>query len=162
MNTPQILLWSFPIGLSLHVFEEFGFPGGFRQWIKTYNPRKLKSNTIYFIENAAGILAVSIIALKANDILGYRIYLYCVAGMAGNAASHIRGTIKRSNIVPALFPACYCSCPSSLSAIGIFLAQAKWIWLPPQFAFVSAFSLDSIFLVWILEKRIARKYDHDA
>lgn len=77
MNMSQILLWFFPIGLSRHVFEEFGFPGGLRQWIKTYNPRKLKSSTYYFIENKAGIMAVCIIALKANDILGYRIYFYC-------------------------------------------------------------------------------------
>jgi hypothetical protein len=125
MNTAQILLWSFPIGLSLHVFEEFGFPGGFRQWIKTYNPRKLKSNTIYFIENAAGIVAVCIIALKANDILGYRIYLYCVAGMAGNAASHLRGTIQKKQYCPGTVSSVLLLLPLFVISYWYFLGAGK-------------------------------------
>ena len=50
-----ILLWSLPIALSLHVFEEFAFPGGLKQWIKDYKPRKPRSDFYYFIVNAAAI-----------------------------------------------------------------------------------------------------------
>src|SRR5262245_51014131 len=95
-----LLLWSLPIALSLHVFEEFALPGGFRQWIKTYQPGKLKSDFYYFIVNTVGIVAAIIIALKANDVLGFRIYLYSVAVMAGNAATHIRETIQRKRYCP--------------------------------------------------------------
>jgi len=95
-----MLLWSFPIALSLHVFEEFAFPGGLRQWIRAYKPRKPKSDFYYFVVNAAAIAAAFIIALKASGISGNRIYLYFVAAMAGNAASHIRGTIQNRQYCP--------------------------------------------------------------
>jgi hypothetical protein len=90
----DVLLWALPVGLSLHVFEEFAVPGGFSQWINANSPRKPKSNFYYFLVNALGIVAAIIIALKAKDILGFRLYLYAVAIMAGNAATHIRGTIR--------------------------------------------------------------------
>ncbi len=125
MNMSQILLWSFPIGLSLHVFEEFGFPGGFRQWIKAYNPRKLKSNIFYFIENAVGILVVCIIALKATDILGYRIYLYCVAVMAGNAASHMLGTIQKKRYCPGTVSGVLLLLPLFVISYWYFLGTGK-------------------------------------
>ena len=125
MNTSQILLWSFPIGLSLHVFEEFGFPGGFRQWIKTCNPKKVKSNIYYFIENAAGIVGLCIVALKASDILGYRIYLYCVAVMAGNAASHIRGTIQKKQYCPGTVSGVLLLLPLFVISYWHFLAAGK-------------------------------------
>jgi hypothetical protein len=102
MNTSQLLLWSFPIAVGLHAFEEFGFPGGLKQWIKTYKPRKPKTNSYYFIVNAAGIVGAFIIALRASDILGFRIYLHFVAIMAGNAASHICGTIQMKRYCPGI------------------------------------------------------------
>jgi hypothetical protein len=95
-----ILLWSLPIALGLHVFEEFAFPGGFSQWIGACSPRQPKSNLYYFMVNALGIGAAIIIALKANDTLGFRIFLYSIALMAGNAASHIRGTIRKKQYCP--------------------------------------------------------------
>src|SRR6476619_4239631 len=99
-RTTLLLLWSFPIALSLHVFEEFAFPGGLKNWIKDHKPRKLRSDFYYFIVNAAAIVGVIIIALKATDRLGFGIFLYCVAIMGGNSASHIRGTIQKRQYCP--------------------------------------------------------------
>jgi len=48
------------------------------------------------------LLCAFIIALTASDVLGFRIYLYFVAIMAGNAASHIRGTIQMRQYCPGL------------------------------------------------------------
>src|SRR5436309_2734531 len=95
-----ILLWSLPIALSLHVFEEFAFPGGFRQWIKASSPRQPKSGFYYFIVNACGIVAAAVIAWKASGILGFRLYLYAVAIMGANAATHLRGTIQQRKYCP--------------------------------------------------------------
>jgi hypothetical protein len=95
------LLWSLPIALSLHVVEEFAFPGGLKQWIQAYRPKKPKSNRYYFAVNAVGIGATCIIALTANDFPGgLRVYLYFAALMAGNALSHIRGTIQARRYCP--------------------------------------------------------------
>jgi hypothetical protein len=102
MSDPNILilLWTLPIALSLHVFEEFAFPGGFARWIRACSPRKAKSSLYYFLVNAAGILAAIIIALTASGIYGYRLYLYCAALMGGNAATHLRGTFQAKKYCP--------------------------------------------------------------
>jgi hypothetical protein len=95
-----ILLWALPIALSLHVFEEFAFPGGFSRWIRACSSRQPKSEFYYFIVNAVGIVAATLIALMATDILGYRMCLYAVAFIGGNAATHIRGTIQKKRYCP--------------------------------------------------------------
>src|SRR5438552_1033139 len=95
-----ILLWSFPIALSLHVFEEFACPGGFKRWIEVHKPRKPRSDLYYFLVNAAAIAGAVIIALTASGVLGFCIYLYSVALMAGNASSHVCGTIQEKQYCP--------------------------------------------------------------
>ena len=95
-----ILFLALPITLSLHVFEEFAFPGGLMQWIKAYKPRKPKNGIHYFIVNAAAIVGAFILALAPRGIFDFRIYLYFVAVMAANAASHILGTIQKRQYCP--------------------------------------------------------------
>ncbi|HUI08359.1 MAG TPA: HXXEE domain-containing protein [Verrucomicrobiae bacterium] len=99
-RTAVILLWFLPIALSLHVFEEFAFPGGLKQWIKHYKPEKPKSSFYYFIVNALGLVWAFFIAFKVTGIPTFRIYLYFVAIMGANAASHIRGTIQKKRYCP--------------------------------------------------------------
>lgn len=96
----SILLWLLPIALTLHVTEEFFFPGGFREWIRACKPRRLMSNRYYVIINAVAIIATVIIALVARGIVGYMMYLYAVALMVGNAATHIRGTLQTKRYCP--------------------------------------------------------------
>jgi hypothetical protein len=95
-----ILLWSLPIAISLHVFEEFAFPGGLNRWIAVYKPGRPKNNFYYFIVNAAAIVATFILASRVSGVTGIRIYLGFVAVMAANAASHIRGTIQAKKYCP--------------------------------------------------------------
>ena len=120
-----ILLWSLPIALSLHVFEEFVFPGGFSQWISASSPRKQKSDFYYFIVNASGIVAVAIIALKASDILGFRLYLYSAAFMGGNAATHIRGTIQKKKYCPGTVTGGLLLLPLCAIAYWYFVSAGK-------------------------------------
>jgi len=96
----QILLWAFPIALSVHVFEEFAYPGGFIEWVKSNKPRRLKSTIYYVSINAAAILGAAVIALRAADIVGYSLFLYSMALMGGNAATHIRGSIQKRQYCP--------------------------------------------------------------
>src|SRR5208337_2485070 len=100
-------------------------PGGFRQWIKTSNPRQLKSNIIYFSENVVGIVGACIIALKASDILGYRTYLYFVAFMAGNAASHICSTIQKRQYCPGTVSSVLLLLPLFVISFWYFLGAGK-------------------------------------
>ncbi len=132
-----ILLWSLPIAISLHVFEEFAFPGGLREWIKAYKPKRLKSNFYYFIVNAAAIVVASIIALTANGSLGFRLFLYSVALMGGNGASHIRGAIQKKQYCPGTISACVLLLPLLVVSCWYFL-KAGLVGLPRAVVFVGA------------------------
>lgn len=102
MSDPNILilLWALPIALSLHVFEEFVWPGGFASWIRAQSARKARSGFYYFLVNAAGIAVAIIIALTASNIHGFRLYLYSTAFMGGNAVTHLRGTFRTKKYCP--------------------------------------------------------------
>jgi len=95
-----LILWLLPIALSVHVFEEFAYPGGSRDWIRIYKPNKPRANWYYVLANGPIILGAIIVALKANDMLGYRIYLFLVDVMGANAVSHIRGSFQQKQYCP--------------------------------------------------------------
>ncbi len=73
MGNVSIILWALPVAVSLHVTEEFAFPGGFIQWITLHKPRRLKSTFYYVGVNAAAIVAGVIIALVARGIISWSI-----------------------------------------------------------------------------------------
>ena len=102
-NQITILLWSLPVAISLHVFEEFAFPGGLKQWIRTYRPRKPKGNWYYVAINAFAIVLAALLAWTARDYPGsLRGYLYFAALVAGNGAAHIRGTLQTRRYCPGI------------------------------------------------------------
>lgn len=104
----NLLLWALPIALSLHVFEEFIFPGGLMQWMRAYKPNP-KSGFYIFVENAAAIVVTLVLALRPTHI-GLRIYAAIVAIMAANSVSHIVGTIQKRRY-----------CPGTVSSIALLL-----------------------------------------
>jgi len=120
-----VLLWIFPIALSLHVFEEFAFPGGFKRWINVYKPRKLRSDFYYFAVNAAAIAGAVLIALIARRAVGLAVYLYSVALMAGNAASHLRGTIREKHYCPGTISGCLLLLPLLFVSCWYLLSASK-------------------------------------
>jgi hypothetical protein len=52
----QWLSWALPIAAAAHVFEEFVFPGGFKEWYGRYRPETIHSFTPTFavVIRAAG------------------------------------------------------------------------------------------------------------
>ena len=115
-KTTIIFLWLLPAVTSLHVFEEFVFPGGLKTWIKLYKPRKPKSNQYYFVANASIILGAFIIAMKANDMLGFRIYLFLIGVLGWNALTHIRGTLQKRQYCPGVISGCLLTFPLMLAS----------------------------------------------
>jgi hypothetical protein len=94
-KTAVIFLWLLPALTSLHVFEKFSFPCGLKRWITSNKPQKPKSNFYYFIANASIIIGAFVIALKATDNFGYKIYLFIIGVLGWNALTHFRGTIQK-------------------------------------------------------------------
>ncbi len=125
MNTNIVLLlWLLPVALSLHVFEEFGFPGGLRTWIRTYKPAKPKGTWYYVLANAPIIIGSIIVAIKANDVLGYRIYLFLVDVMGANAVSHIRGSFQKKQYCPGTVSGSMLLLPLMVLANVYFVANS--------------------------------------
>ena len=120
-----ILLWFLPIALSLHVLEEFAYPGGLRQWIRAYKPGKSKSTLYYVIANASILIGAYIIAFRAVDILGFRIYLALVAIVGSNGISHIRGTLQKKQFCPGVISSTLLFLPLTLLSFYYFLAKEK-------------------------------------
>jgi hypothetical protein len=120
-----ILLWFLPLALSLHVIEEFAYPGGLRQWIRAYKPGRPKSTLYYFIANASILIGAYIIAFRAVDIFGFRIYLALVAIVGSNGISHIRGTLQKKQFCPGVFSSMVLYLPLTVLSFYYFLAQGK-------------------------------------
>lgn len=96
----QLLLWALPVFLSIHVVEEFGYPGGFIQWMAAHNPRRIKSTWYYIAINSAGIVVGILIALTAKDAVGYCIFVFTVTFMATNGLSHLIAAIQEKRYCP--------------------------------------------------------------
>ncbi len=120
-----LLLWLFPVAISLHVFEEFALPGGLKQWIQEYKPRKARSDFYYFIINAAAIVGATILAWRASGTLGFCIYLNSVAIMAGNAASHMLVTFQRKQYCPGSISGGLLLVPLCMASNWYFLREHK-------------------------------------
>ena len=97
-----MVLWARPVALSIHVVEEFAIPGGFVRWIERYNQRRLKRARYYVAVNAAAIALSVALAFWAKEPVGYWVFLYSVALMAGNAVSHVRAALQQKRCCPGM------------------------------------------------------------
>ena len=103
-----ILAYLFPIAFSLHVLEEFVFPGNGEDWFRLYRPRFAHRYTeAYFVKvNAIGFAAAALVPLGLLDyrggyslggIFGNMIF---AAAMLANAYYHVRGSIATRQYSP--------------------------------------------------------------
>ena len=106
----QSLFWALPIFTSIHVIEEFAYPGGFIRWIAKHNWQRLKPTWYYVAINAFAISAGVVLVFTAHDVVGYCIYIWFVAFMATNGLSHIIAAVQARAY-----------CPGSLTGLLLFI-----------------------------------------
>jgi hypothetical protein len=123
-STMRILLWALPVTLSLHVAEEFWFPGGLGRWISLHNHRRVKSAAYYVFVNAAAILAAVAIALLARGRVGYWLYLYSVALMGGNSVSHLSAAFRQGKYCPGSVSGGVLLIPLLILSAWVFVTQS--------------------------------------
>ena len=114
----QSLLWALPLFTALHVTEEFAYPGGFIKWMAIHNSQRLKRTWYYVAINAFAIVLGSVIALTANGIVGYCVFVWFAAFLATNALSHTIASVQ----VRAY-------CPGSVTGVLLFiplLVASSW------------------------------------
>ena len=98
------LFWG-PLGVaSLHICEEFIYPGGFAAWYRRYKPSRMASITPRFLIVVNGLL---LIACYDVGVLGPRpsgvaLWLTIMALLAANAGWHVVGAVKTHSYSPGL------------------------------------------------------------
>lgn len=124
-----ILVWLLPISFGMHVFEEFGFPGGYGEWSRTYRPQTAASMTPahFYRINLIGGAATIGVALGAFDyaggysFFGIRAWLAVLAWIAFNAVVHIRGAFESRRYCPGVVTSIALYLPLTVLGVAYFL-----------------------------------------
>ena len=119
MAIPTVFIPWLPLGaVTLHLVEEFLWPGGFGDWYRSYRPERASSVTTSFL---VGINALFVAMAAFAGILGLRPYgvaiWLVVAGIAAaNGAFHIWASVRTLAYSPGVVTGCFVYLP--LAAFG--------------------------------------------
>ena len=124
-------LWWAPLGAAtLHIGEEFVFPGGFPEWDRMYRPQIRKSITkrFHIVINALLIGFCLTVAQAAGTAQGVAAWLTLAALLLGNAIFHLVGTVKTRRYSPGLVTGLALYVPMAIVGYVHFLRtrQASW------------------------------------
>jgi hypothetical protein len=131
------LAYLFPIAFSLHVLEEFIFPGKGEDWFRLYCPRFAQRYTdAYFVKiNALGFAGAALVPLGLLDYRGG----YSIGGIFGNmifastllanAYYHVRGSFKTKQYSPGTATGVVLYLPIAIAFFAQLLrtGAANWI-----------------------------------
>lgn len=100
----HLFFWAPTVAASLHIFEEFVFPGGFLAWDRRYRPQYARSIGARFAVIANALLLVLCIQ---TGFLGARpegvaLWLAVTALLFTNALYHLRGAIAGRSYSPGV------------------------------------------------------------
>ncbi len=133
----QLLFWMPLAAASIHIFEEFVWPGGFASWYREYRPEISRSISPGFL---AGINALLLCLCAIAGVAGATprstsLFLTVVAVLAGNALFHITATIRMRRYSPGVVSGVVLYLPLALAAFPIVLHARL---ASPETAMVSA------------------------
>jgi len=100
--TSGLMVWGLFGAVCAHEFEEFVWPGGFRDWYIRYSPHVERSMTKRFLVlvNAAVPLAALIAAVFFAAPWARFLWLAVASGIAINGAWHVLATIRGRRYSP--------------------------------------------------------------
>jgi len=98
------LPWAPLCAATLHIFEEFVWPGGFSAWYRRYKPERAKSITPRFlvIINILFLILCYDAGAARSQPFGPALWLTVAALLAGNAVWHLIGAMKTRSYSPGL------------------------------------------------------------
>jgi len=99
------LAWSLLAAASLHIAEEFAFPGGFVAWYVSYIPQIRASVTPRFLVIINGILLAVCAAIGVQGVgtrYGVAAWLTVAALLFSNAIFHVLGAIQTRRYSPGI------------------------------------------------------------
>ena len=119
---PEIFYWPL-IAASLHIVEEFVFPGGFAEWDRAYRPAYKASITprLHIIMNALLLFFCLAVAAAGPTPNGVAAWLTLAALLASNAVFHVVGAIKTGRYSPGMVTGLLLYVPMALYGYARFL-----------------------------------------
>ena len=98
------LFWTPLIAASLHIIEEFVFPGHFSEWYKIYKPNIKKNITgrFLFLINAGLLILCYDVGALGSTKIGIAGWLGVMAMLAANGIWHLRGVVKTRRYSPGV------------------------------------------------------------
>ena len=129
MTIPDLwLAWSLLAAASLHIFEEFAFPGGFLAWYVSYIPEIRASVTPRFLVIINGVLLAVCLGVGVQGVrtpYGVALWLTIAAVMFSNAIFHVLGTIRTRRYSPGVITGVALYIPLPVYGFAHFLGTGQ-------------------------------------
>lgn len=109
----------------IHVLEEFVYPGGFMEFVKSFNPRVAHSVTARFavLINSLFLLLCIAGAVVAENSLAFSLSVASLLFL--NALVHLLGAVKARGYAPGVISGVLLYLPLSLYAYYLFAISGK-------------------------------------
>jgi Protein of unknown function with HXXEE motif len=146
------------IAASLHVFEEFVLPGGFRAWYASYRPTIASSLSAPYLVVVNGIMlgVCALIAIAGPSPNAAANWFIMTSILFWNAIFHVRATVRMRRYSPGVISAVLLYIP--LTVFGSFvLLQHR---LVPRIAAVACFGIGGGYHVVSLRNHQRRAQAH--
>lgn len=123
------LAWSLAGAASLHILEEFVFPGGFKSWWRAYRPETAASVSDRFLIMINLLLvafsAAVALAVQAPRGNGVAAWLALAALLFSNATFHIIGAIQSRSYSPGMITGTVLYIPIAIYGFAYFLRSGR-------------------------------------
>jgi len=142
------------IAASLHVFEEFVYPGGFREWYAGYRPEIASSLSVRYlvIVNAIMLAYCGLIAVAGPSPNGVANWFVIISILFWNAIFHIWAAVRMRRYSPGVITGIVLYIP--LAVLGSFnLLQHR---LVPWKVALGCFGIGSLYHVFSLRNHRRR------
>ena len=142
------------IAASLHVFEEFVFPGGFRIWYARYRPEIGASLTVKFlvIVNAVMLSVCALVALVGPSANGAANWFVITTILFWNAIFHLRAAVRMRSYSPGMITGAFLYIP--MAVVGsVVVLRAR---LVPWVLAVACVGVGSLYQVFSLRNHRRR------
>ena len=142
----SFIYWMPLVAAVLHIFEEFVFPGGFREWYSSYKPHIKKSISKRFlilINAGLLILCYDIGALRENNI-SVVLWLVVMALLAANGLWHLRAASKTKTYSPGVVTGTIIYIPLAIFGYIYFLQSG----LTSPWIAIAAFIVGASYQLW--------------
>ena len=125
----SLLNWSLTGAASIHIFEEFVFPGGFKVWWRFYRPDiagSVSNRFLVFINVLLIAFSVNVaLAMNAPRGNGVAAWLTLAVLLASNAIFHIIGAVQTRRYSPGMVSGLFLYVPLAVYGFVHFLKSGQ-------------------------------------